>query len=322
MRAVRTIAAVALAAGTLAACELPTPRMPFTVTSTASTPDHTPGDGVCEATPGVGDCTLPAAVTEANAVARAAVSVPAGTYQGMELVITGDVDLNWDAPVGVTMVDSSLTVASGGSARVEGLSTAEHAEQQSRVELVAAGTLALRRSSVAVVDEQLGGVALTVQAGGSAVVQTSELLGGLHGISNAGTVVVSASTLRNLFSGRIDTAAGGASYLQGSVLSRAVNTGAITSGCTGTSPTSLGYNHFAPFAFGCTTHPDDVFADELIAPHPVNPDSPDFVGIDAIAVGEAGCELGGVDLRGNPRPVDGDGDGEAACDVGAIEYQP
>ena len=199
---------------------------------------------------------------------------------------------------------------------------AAHAQDQFRLEVVVAGSLALRRSSVRVVTAELSGVALTVEAGGSAVIQTSWLLGGSHGVRNAGTAVITASTLENLFSGRIQTDPGGTSYLQASVLSRAVNTGAITSGCTGTAPTSLGWNHYAPFAYGCAVSPDDVFADGAVQPHPVNPYSPTFVGIDAIPVGVAGCEAGGADIGGNPRPVDGDGDGTAACDIGSVEYQP
>jgi hypothetical protein len=45
--------------------------------------------------------------------------------------------------------------------------------------------------------------------------------------------------------------------------------------------------------------------------------------VDTIAVGTAGCgDPGDVDLFGTVRPLDGDGDGTAACDTGAIEAAP
>jgi CSLREA domain-containing protein len=46
--------------------------------------------------------------------------------------------------------------------------------------------------------------------------------------------------------------------------------------------------------------------------------------IDVVGDGDIDCGTGGgsIDQRGEPRPVDGDGDGTAACDVGAVERQP
>jgi hypothetical protein len=116
--AVAMVAALAL--GGLVACDPPnTPTL--TVTSTATGADAEPGDGVCEASAGGGDCTLPAAVDEANALGRAAISVPAGAYEGMDLTVTGNVRLNWGAPADVVLGDVDITVADGGALRAEGL---------------------------------------------------------------------------------------------------------------------------------------------------------------------------------------------------------
>lgn len=41
--------------------------------------------------------------------------------------------------------------------------------------------------------------------------------------------------------------------------------------------------------------------------------------IDAIPAGTARCGLVDDDLRGQPRPVDGDGDSTASCDIGSTE---
>jgi CSLREA domain-containing protein len=52
-------------AGTLVACD--PPGTTFTVNTTVDAVDAHPGDGICEVTPGAGDCSLRAAVMEANA---------------------------------------------------------------------------------------------------------------------------------------------------------------------------------------------------------------------------------------------------------------
>jgi len=59
----------------------------FSVNDTSDAVDKIPGDGVCEVTESAGDCTLRAAIMEANALAGAdTITVPAGTY---ELIIAG-----------------------------------------------------------------------------------------------------------------------------------------------------------------------------------------------------------------------------------------
>ena len=67
----RTAFSVGVALGAvvlLSACDLSAWVTEFVVTSTADLPDANKGDGVCEATVGVGDCTLRAAIQEANAL--------------------------------------------------------------------------------------------------------------------------------------------------------------------------------------------------------------------------------------------------------------
>ena len=61
------------AAALLVACEPAPPRPVLVVHTAVDGPDAVPGDGVCEITAGSGDCSLRAAVDEANAVAGAAI---------------------------------------------------------------------------------------------------------------------------------------------------------------------------------------------------------------------------------------------------------
>lgn len=322
----RRIAAVAVAALVVAttACDPVPPRVPFTVTSTASAADHTPGDGVCEATPGEGDCTLPAAVAEANAVARARIQVPAGEYWDLDLTITGDIELNWGAPAAVGLGRVTVTVAEGGTLWAAGLRTLTDPTWVAEVEVTVAGALNLDRSFIVEVPEDLGGVALRVLAGGGAIVTTSTLFGGRHAVDNAGSVIIDRSTLLNLFNGRINTTGTGTSIVRASLLSRAVSTSAFTDACTGTPAISIGYSHHAPAANGCTTSPTDVIS----TPAPTVSGVPTFPGyglertslaIDVIPVGHPLCPPGSVDLAGNPRGGDGDGDGTGGCDIGAVE---
>ncbi len=113
MRAKRGIAVAAatlvwvLAAGTSPAAE-------FTVNVITDAPDANPGDGACEATPGLGDCTLRAALQEANALPGPdTVRVPAlpSPYvlsvegRGDDTGATGDLD-----------VSESLSLLGGGAA--------------------------------------------------------------------------------------------------------------------------------------------------------------------------------------------------------------
>jgi hypothetical protein len=199
------VAALALAG--LVACD---PRIPptLTVTSTATGGDATPGDGVCEATGGAGDCTLPAAVDEANALGRAAISVPAGAYEGMDLTVTGDVRLNQGAPADVVLGEVDITVADGGALVAEGLRTRvadpppEGSNQPGShpVTLSVAGELTLVRSTIA----SIGGsveegvpqdTTLVVAPGGRAVLNTSVLVGGLNAVVNDGDLASFASSL-------------------------------------------------------------------------------------------------------------------------------
>jgi len=70
------VLAAAAGVALLSSCN-PPPTKKLIVTTTVDAPDANVGDGVCEATVGAGDCTLRAAIQEANAsTIRADVTVP------------------------------------------------------------------------------------------------------------------------------------------------------------------------------------------------------------------------------------------------------
>ncbi len=73
-RYVASVVGVVVVAGVAVACELP-PRHDFVVTQGNDAVDAAPGDGICEATAGAGDCTLRAAISEANALGAAAAAL-------------------------------------------------------------------------------------------------------------------------------------------------------------------------------------------------------------------------------------------------------
>lgn len=90
----------------------------FSVNDTGDRTDANPGDGLCEATVGVGDCTLRAAVMEANALGGAhSIELPHGTF---ELTIAGVG--NDDASAGDLDVFASITLrgVSAGATRIDG----------------------------------------------------------------------------------------------------------------------------------------------------------------------------------------------------------
>lgn len=122
-RASSVLALAAVIAGVTACEPQPPPPPPpvITVNTTVAGADVNPGDGTCEATAGGGNCTLQAAIGEANTLERADIVVPAGVYPAFNPTITGNIWINWGAPRDVH-VAGRWTVAAGGVLVVEGLS--------------------------------------------------------------------------------------------------------------------------------------------------------------------------------------------------------
>jgi hypothetical protein len=310
----------------------------LTVTSNATGGDAAPGDGVCEATAGAGDCTLPAAVDEANALGRAAISVPAGAYGGMDLTVTGDMRLNWGAASDVVLGDVDITVAEGGALAAEGLHTRvpdPPPEGSSEwgfhpVTLSVAGQLNLFRSTIAsfgasIEDTVPTDRTLVVAPGGRAVLNTSVLVGGSNAVVNDGELVSLASSLYSLVSAQLVTNEGATSQYARTGFNTTDPIVRNVASCLGEGTfVSLGGNS-SERTFCPLDHPDDV--GWVVGNHfDVYTMQVEWPGVsatvDAIPVGTLLCDPAGTDVYGAPWGVDGNGDGVGGCDVGAAELQP
>lgn len=344
MRAVRRsilILGTALVASALAACDPPPPRLQLVVTSTADTDDTNPGDGLCRAWFTSGGCTLRAAVQEANAAPHGAeILVPSNRYQldgGQE--VTGDVIIRRSGS-GLVELNGSFTVEVGGVLRLDGINTASNSRDLPYLAVEVRGSAVAVGSWVSV---------MRVAAGGTAVLASS-IVGGsppLWAIENSGTLVsVGSSILGDMDATEPDvslvTRPGGVTKLSSTVVAGPQFylfggpwVPGFQSGCGGEPPVSSGYVHVevpcgGDLGVGDGSGPAGTFIERFVGGTPLNSylygfthgiaaDSPL---IDAVPIGEPGCEVGAVDFYGNPRGVDGDGDGIGGCDIGAIERQP
>lgn len=298
-----------------AGCQPAPPPPSFTVDDPALAHDAAPGDGVCEATAGAGDCTLNAAIDEANAQGRGVIDVPpAEGYETLGLLdatITGHITLRSSA------VDDPQAYASVGPARIDVAAGAALVSQSIDYPF---GDLTIEGSFIANRFALVG--SLQVEPGGQALIVNAFLQpGGGPALTNEGTLTVRYSTIDLDSDGAIglDTAeiattrVGATAFLTDPYVSG-------TSSCAGTAPTSDGYNVAADTTCALSG-PGDLQGSEGVGfpgPFP-DPDSPLR---DAIAPGTLGCGTtvrsdirGGVDVR----PNDGNGDGVAACDIGAWE---
>jgi CSLREA domain-containing protein len=165
----------------ITACNLP-PPLELTVNTTADGHDAVVGDGICEMTVGADDCSLRAAIEEADHANRAAdVTVPAGTYQtgALGAITVGDaagVHLVGDGqPVVNASLQTAFTVT--GVASATGITITQATD----------GFVATSGSTLVVVG-------------------TSFVNGGVGILTNAGTTVVAAaSTFTHEFSALVSS---------------------------------------------------------------------------------------------------------------------
>lgn len=293
--------AAPLLVGTLAACDPPPPVPTFHVDATDGASDAAPGDGVCATS--VDTCTLQAAVEEADALGRGEVVVPPGEYEASAGVAGSEVTVRADTSEDPT---AFATVVGGfGVGGADG------------------GTLVLRSI-------ELQG---SVLVDGGALVADRVAIGGPHGLSiGTGSVVLRNSLVTgvavwgNLYaisstiqaSGSHDALSveeGSSVMLGGTAVLAGTGGVACSVDESAGDVVSMGHNHSTDDSCGLDGSGDVVGGDDVeLFPSPGSPR------IDAIPVGTLGCGSTLVsDIRAFPRPNDGDGDGVAACDIGAWE---
>lgn len=303
------------------ACEPPPPRPVLEVTSTVDAPDAAPGDGVCEVSPGAGDCSLRAAIDEGNALGRALITVPEAAYQSSPLIVTGDLIVTASSGVGwlerAELFTSSVHVAPGGRLEMDGFDT--HAVFTVEGNLVGRHLLVTAYVDPTSPSGPTG--AVDVLPGATAGFQNS-ILGTYLGapvVHNRGTLVlhhVALDTYPQALGRDAALSNEGAAYTAATLLQ----------GCEGTMPTSLGYNGDADGSCGLgpTEHP---LSSPYLPGRSANPSILPFYRlptgsplIDAIPEGTLGCGASITDdLWRTARPTDGDEDGTTGCDIGAFE---
>jgi hypothetical protein len=142
-------------------------------------------------------------------------------------------------------------------------------------------------------------------------------------VLNQGTLVVRRSTIVGMDGPALTTTGEGRSFVTSSLLFATAYRQGLEPVCTGTAPQSGGFVMTSDASCALTGPTDQQDVEVTIpaglggaSPQPPLATSPL---IDAIPAGDASCPAGGSDVLGTPRPVDGDGDGVSACDVGAVE---
>ncbi|MCC5954249.1 MAG: CSLREA domain-containing protein [Acidimicrobiia bacterium] len=175
----------------LSACESWPEGSSFTVTTADDGPAAAPGDGVCEMTSGAGDCSLRAAIDEANAEPdhHNVVTIAEGIDPVLSLPGTGD-DANASGDLDV---HGPLTVV-GGGATIDGAGL-------DRVFDVHAGRLELRGVTVTGGEADVGGGVLL--RGGTLVVADSTVSANESSVHGGGLAVAggSATVMRSTISG-------------------------------------------------------------------------------------------------------------------------
>lgn len=311
-RAAVAVAGVLLAVGATG-CE-PTEPPAFTVDSTALGADADPGDRVCATAEG--DCTLQAAVEEANELdTKTVITLPESTIAAADLTVTGVVELVGSVADEPNANLVSWTVAEGASLAVTDAALGP---------VVVEGTFLARRVLLGLGPEapiEGPDPLVRVTATGTALLTNADALawGGAPLAVNDGVLSIHGTTIRPQAApgpAAITTGEGGQTRLSATAV---VGGDEVVDVCAGEAPTSYGYNLVPNASCGLTMEGDQQDFDGWDGV----PTSPDDPRVDAIPVGTLHCGAGWDDdmtSRGNPiRPFDGDEDETPACDVGAHE---
>lgn len=311
-RAAVAVAGVLLAVGATG-CEQTEPPA-FTVDSTAPVADAEPGDRVCATAEG--DCTLQAAVEEANALdTKTTITVPGDTVEAVALTVTGAVELVAADPTGQALNDVSWTVAEGAQLSVTDAGLGR---------VVVDGTFLARRVLLGSGSTgPISGPDALVQVGptGTALLTNTHAIswGGAPLAANEGVLSIHGTTVQAQQApgvASITTAEGGRTRLSATAFLGGADAVDV---CAGEAPTSYGYNLASDTTCGLAMEGDRQDFDQSHG----FPEAEGDARVDAIPVGTLHCGAGwdddNVSMGTSVRPADGDEDGTPACDIGARE---
>lgn len=348
---------VAAGAATAVVLESPAGAGSYSVTTTADTPDVTPGDGTC-ADAG-SDCSLRAAVMEANATAGDdQIVLPAGTFRiGLtgdeDNAATGDLDIRPadGAGVSITGAGASQTAIDGGGVDrvvhvVSGSVTMAGVSIRGGLRGTGAGggVLVATGASLTLQDVEVRGNAATDGAGirndGTTTVSRVLVTGnsGAPSLSSgAGTLNVVNSTVSTNSGVGVRASGGSLGLTQVTVTGNTGNGVEVTGGtvtlrnsivsgnegseCAGTVG-SQGFNVVDDTSCGPGAN-DRPNADPALGPlaangGPTSTHAPASTSPAVDLVAQGQCPVGD-DQRRATRPQDGNGDGSSLCDAGALE---
>jgi len=309
--------------GALAGCALD-PQQTIVVTTTADGRDATPGDGICEVTVGAEDCSVRAAVDEANAApVRTRILLAGSTTYRLTLVgvddtnAAGDLDLS-PASGSITLEAPApgATIDAGGAASALDVRRGVILDHGVGATGASGSAWVVRASSILSADRATvhanAGAGVTVAPGGAVLLGASTISSnGGPGIANEGTADLRWSTVtRN----HVGVSGAGATTSTSSIIGNQV-TGADCARAL----TSLGGNLDSDGTCGLTVAGDRSDVDPMLGPlagsGPAHTPLAGSPVIDSLAAGTASCTVSGTltDQRGTVRP---NGFG---CEPGAIE---
>jgi CSLREA domain-containing protein len=191
------------AAIALSGCDV-TPELGLTVTTTTDGADAAPGDGICESTTGVGDCSMRAAIQEANAftasdAGHTTITLADATYAltiaGTEedAAATGDLDITGDltirgsgAIIDANGLDRVIDVRTGSTVDLDLTTITDGTATHGGGIRAFGGTLTIRRTTISA-NTANGYTTCTFPRFGSPVCDANE--GGGGGVWAANAVV-------------------------------------------------------------------------------------------------------------------------------------
>jgi CSLREA domain-containing protein len=300
----------------LAACQPPPGSLVLKVNTTADGHDAHPGDGVCAMTPGHRDCSLRAALEEANATTSGstAVVVPAGRYQLSDGPLVSDplgssssIDAAGKGASIVAQGASAGLEATGGNTIVSGIGVTGASDAGFQVS--SGASLVITTGS-----SHGNGVGLSVAAGGSAAMGDTALSDNTGaGLAAEGSVDAVFTTITANGGGGITGSA--SPSLQGSIVANQT-AGADCAGAVNTNGFNLDSDGTCGLgAFGDRSTANahlGAISTGLVPWHEPRPGSP---AVNAIPTGEGPCTPGPsfFDQRGQPRLIG------SGCDIGSVE---